>query len=651
MMPKNISKTTIREILKVIIPFWQYLAEEKSDNAIAIIKNVWADISNQILEREYVDVEEDILQHYFRNSDYEAIDIFENVLKVYSLDFDSIVKLIESALDTRNFIDQQQISNLSMSIDYELEKDDLRLVIIGYDEFELPIQKVELISEIGDLPQGIKVNDIPFYLEGTSLNDSKDERYFLLSPNKGWNDYSVISVFTLTYYWDFGKNISFIGKLRIIHYEDVTTWSLLPEKFFTLSNEFCSLAYTDDFYANFSEFFSLEVTISILFALKDAAYFSDIADKFSKTYNFRKSLLRPDNAERYLREVRPKLNGANMENFYSFNYKFKPAYSKNETNVNFNFNTKYPLPDRIFGIIGKNGAGKTQLMNSLPHNLANKNDEAFNNSVPSFSKIIAVSYSVFDNFPLPKKNVNLNYVYCGLKNEKGTVRSDAGLSKSFHFNWKRIQELQRVKKWRRILLNFIDKHIVDAFIDIRSIDVDPDLPAVNKDQYDKIKDQLSSGQSILLYIITQIVANIRLDSLILYDEPETHLHPNAVVELMNTIYDLVNEFESFCIIATHSPIVIRELFSKNVYILERDNDNPIIRRIGIESFGENLGTLTEEVFGERESSKQYKKIIVDLIDRGMDFDEIVDAIEFDEMPLSLNARIYIKNILDKKNEK
>ncbi|MCQ4141904.1 hypothetical protein NOM92_18570 [Chryseobacterium sp. EO14] len=149
-MPKNISKTTIREILKVIIPFWQYLAEEKSDNAIAIIKSVWADISNQILEREYVDVEEDILQHYFRNSDYEASDIFDNVLKVYSLDFDSIVNLIESVLDTRNFIDQQQISNLSMSIDYELEKDDLRLVIIGYDEFELPIQKVELISEIKD---------------------------------------------------------------------------------------------------------------------------------------------------------------------------------------------------------------------------------------------------------------------------------------------------------------------------------------------------------------------------------------------------------------------------------------------------------------------------------------------------------------------
>lgn len=650
MNKKSISRVTVRGILQVIIPFWENLAEEKSDNAVAIIKNVWADISEQVLDKKYADVEEDILQHFFRNNDYETNYIFEDILKIYSLDFDDIVRLIEFSLDTSNFTEVRHINTLSAFIDYELEKEGYRLVIRGYDEFEFPIQKVELINDIGDLPQGVKVNDIPFYLDSTNLKDLKDECYFLLFPNKGWNDYSVVSVFSLTYCWDFGENISSIGKLRIIHYEDMTTWSLLPEKFFALSNEFCSLAYTDDFYTNFSKFFTLEVTISILFALRDAAYFSDISDKFMKTYNFRKSLLRPDNAERYLREVRPMLNGANMENFYSFDYKFKPAYSKNETNVSFNFNTKQPLPDRIFGIIGKNGTGKTQLMNSLPHNLADKNDEAFYNSVPSFSKIITVSYSVFDTFPIPKKNVNLNYVYCGLKNDKGAVRSNAGLSKSFHFNWKRIQEVGRIRQWRRILLNFIDQSIVDAFIDLKSLDENPDLPAVNKDQYDKTKDQLSSGQSILLYIITQIVANIRLDSLILYDEPETHLHPNAVVELMNTIYDLVNEFDSFCIIATHSPIVIRELFSKNVYILERDSNNAIIRRIGIESFGENLGTLSEEVFGDRSSSKQYKKIISDLADQGMNFDQIVEAIEFDEMPLSLNARIYIKNILDRTNE-
>jgi energy-coupling factor transporter ATP-binding protein EcfA2 len=154
-----------------------------------------------------------------------------------------------------------------------------------------------------------------------------------------------------------------------------------------------------------------------------------------------------------------------------------------------------------------------------------------------------------------------------------------------------------------------------------------------------------------LYIITQVVANLRLDTLIIYDEPETHLHPNAIVELMNTIYELVEEFESYCLIATHSPLVIRELFSKNVFVITRENNVPSVKRIGIESFGENLGILTDEVFGDREISKQYKTIIKRLIEDGRTFEEIVHLMEFDEVPLSLNARIFIKNMIRIQNEK
>nr|WP_291123601.1 AAA family ATPase [Flavobacterium sp. UBA6046] len=150
--------------------------------------------------------------------------------------------------------------------------------------------------------------------------------------------------------------------------------------------------------------------------------------------------------------------------------------------------------------------------------------------------------------------------------------------------------------------------------------------------------------------MTQVVANLRLDSLILYDEPETHLHPNAIVELMNTIYELVDEFESYCLIATHSPLVIRELFSKNVYVMERNSNVPSARRIGLESFGENLGVLTDEVFGDRQMPKQYKIIIERLISQGKSFDEIIDLLEFDEVPLSLNARIFITNLIRNKSK-
>ena len=131
--------------------------------------------------------------------------------------------------------------------------------------------------------------------------------------------------------------------------------------------------------------------------------------------------------------------------------------------------------------------------------------------------------------------------------------------------------------------------------------------------------------------------------MILFDEPETHLHPNAISQLMNTIYELVEEFESYCIVTTHSPLIIRELLSRNVYVFERHENIPSIRKIGIESFGENLSILTDEVFGNRNIEKQYKKIIDRFIDSGSTYDEIIAQLKSDEIPLSLNTRLYIKS--------
>ena len=155
--------------------------------------------------------------------------------------------------------------------------------------------------------------------------------------------------------------------------------------------------------------------------------------------------------------------------------------------------------------------------------------------------------------------------------------------------------------------------------------------------------QLSSGQSIILYIFTEIIANIRFDSLILFDEPETHLHPNAISQLVNTIHKLVHEFESFCIITTHSPIVIQSLFAKNVFILERHEDIPSLRKIGLESLGENLSVLTEEVFGNKEAEKQYKVILDSLIDENRSFQETIARLRNQNIELSTNALLYLRS--------
>lgn len=161
----------------------------------------------------------------------------------------------------------------------------------------------------------------------------------------------------------------------------------------------------------------------------------------------------------------------------------------------------------------------------------------------------------------------------------------------------------------------------------------------------EIDDLLSSGQSILLYVLSEVIAHIRFDSLLVFDEPETHLHPNAISQLVNSIYELANEFESFCILATHSPLIVREVLSKNVLVFDRESEVLNIRKLDIETFGANLNDITENVFGNRDIPKQYKKILQSLVDDGYSFTKIKDLLESDDIPLSLNAQIYLKSIL------
>src|SRR5690554_8225850 len=102
---------------------------------------------------------------------------------------------------------------------------------------------------------------------------------------------------------------------------------------------------------------------------------------------------------------------------------------------------------------------------------------------------------------------------------------------------------------------------------------------------------------------------------------------------MNTIYSLVTRFESFCIITTHSPIIIRELFSRNVYIFDRFEDNLSIRKIGLESFGANLSDITEEIFGTSEIPKHYQSLIKSLKREGKSLNQIINSIKSEDIQI------------------
>ncbi|PTT77895.1 AAA family ATPase, partial [Chryseobacterium sp. HMWF001] len=509
------------------------------------------------------------------------------------------------------------------------------------------IQKLKV-----DEPNDINENKIPIFLidNPTGRSDRRNSHVkpnvlpsMVLVWNEGWNDFNLQTEFDLFFY-DIEGYDYYIGSTKIISKKTnvvIDELRSLPQPFYLLNSQFCTLGQSQKFYNKLKENLGKNLE-SFLWALKDAAFFPDIAEKFENDSSFNTSLIRYNEVERLLRTAKFSIYDYDLENLYNFKYNFQPKFAKNKVEIDFRFSDKGLSSNRIYAMIGKNGTGKTQFMTSLPLDISQKKNEKFSPKYPSFSKVIAVSYSAFDSFEIPRKTSSFNYVYCGLRDSAGERITDKGLVLRFHSSRKKLEEQERMSTWVELLYNFIERDIIDLFIKKKRRNYTFDYTG-----FSTTRKLLSSGQSILLYIITEIVANIRYDSIILYDEPETHLHPNAISQLINTIYDLVTEFQSYCIVATHSPLIIRDLLSKNVLVVEKEAEYFSVRKLGIETFGENLTVLTDEVFGNREIPKQYREILRELVSIGLSYEEIVDKLESDEIPMSLNANIYLSSLYEK----
>ncbi len=155
---------------------------------------------------------------------------------------------------------------------------------------------------------------------------------------------------------------------------------------------------------------------------------------------------------------------------------------------------------------------------------------------------------------------------------------------------------------------------------------------------------MSSGELSLFYIFSTIVRNIRFESLLLFDEPENHLHPNAISKEISAIYTLLRKLNSYAIIATHSPLIISELRADNVFLLDKEETMCNIRKIGVETLGANLGSLTNYVFNNNSVPEHYKQIIEELKSDDYTYSDIVKAIQSDDMPLNLPLSMYLNAI-------
>ena len=473
----------------------------------------------------------------------------------------------------------------------------------------------------------------------------------LVLRTDAWDDFGHQVQFHLSHHDVKGRETR-LGPVKILQRTsadgeifEVAKTTELSTRFSELGEEFVSLGQEDDYYKGLHRLMG-DRAADVLEALRDIAWLPALAADFEPTPAFRNAMIRENGAHRARRFGRAWATGQKVTEKLSFTYIGSIEGADTDVEAKFAFSPDDPVPGRIVGIIGRNAVGKTRFLASLGADLAqiarssaetvSAREDRVPGGRPLFTRIIAISYSAFDRFKRPPRDRSSSYVYCGIRSDKGSL-SRASLIQSYRTNQERIRDRGAQSKWTRymqeILGDLSEQLTVSLEAEIRSSATE-----------DAALSLLSSGQSILAHFVTALLAWIQPNSLVLFDEPETHLHPNAVANLFLILSDILKEFNSYAVVATHSPVVIQEVPASRVMVFQRVDNVTVAEPLLLESFGESVTELTRHVFETDEVKSVYRRTLRDLAE-----DESAEEV-MARFPrgLSLSAQAYLLGQYGKK---
>ncbi|WP_371639767.1 AAA family ATPase [Streptomyces virginiae] len=418
----------------------------------------------------------------------------------------------------------------------------------------------------------------------------------------------------------------------------------LPDAFEELSENFFSLGQDDSYYQNLNSL-GVDARDEILQALQDVAREKELFVRALKEDVTGTSLLRSVARTTVEGQFRRLANGGARLSRYKFTYTLPaPSRSSEGASLAFHVTPKSQPPTNIHVLIGRNGVGKTHLLNHMARALADDRstpDEVgtfelggAGGKSGTFANLVSVTFSAFDHFePISSrrnKATGIHYSYIGLKRIAGSSEGEArqpkdwrALSREFSVSVKVCLQGARLSRWRRAL------EMLEAdpiFSDARVADL-ADSAADDAELAEKARQlfrNLSSGHKIVLLTVTRLVEAVEERSLVLLDEPEAHLHPPLLSAFTRALSDLLVTRNGVAIIATHSPVVLQEVPRDCAWKLRRSGRTVVVERPGVETFGENVGVLTREIFGLEVTQAGFHRILGDVVADGGTYEEIVE---------------------------
>lgn len=465
-----------------------------------------------------------------------------------------------------------------------------------------------------------------------------------------WNDYSYRTVCLISVQMKKDSEVIKLGSTKIMFKgQQVNSWTLNGiSQFKSLGSDFCSLSPDFQFYEKIVAL-GKNFASNLLIALRDVAYQTRIWASFSEEPCFKISLLRNTIKVANFRDELKNLFSRRRVVRLAFKYELTMPGSVLPHIVNFDFRKTSLLPNRVMLLVGKNGVGKTQLMANLAISMTGFTDagnvdgaeKIINAGVlspfPTFRSLIAISFNAFDKFEIPAKNLDdengTKYTYCGLRNSDGKLYSEKELVDIIAETFIEMTESQR-RDLKKSINNVLRVRLNQE---------------VNLGNASELYSKFSSGQRIVLNVLVHLIKNLEPSSLVLFDEPETHLHPNLMADLLSEIQKLLNKYRSYALLASHSPIVAQQIPSKSIRMISRGDAGPEIGVPPIECFGENLSEISNVLFEAQEKDRDYTAVLKKILAETNNSADDVFALF--ENRLGSNAKIYLWSRAMAKNGK
>lgn len=323
------------------------------------------------------------------------------------------------------------------------------------------------------------------------------------------------------------------------------------------------------------------------------------------------------------------------------------------------------LPKRFAVVIGKNGVGKSQALNRIAKAALSGSSELTDGDGqrPAFARLLAFyptasAASVFPSQRRRHARVWYRRFSLGSPGPRARRNSTSDLIVQVARSTERIARSSRM----RIFLNALNaiegyeelalqcRREIGGFISIQDLTSGGEGAQLERFATIDLRKEpvrksgekgypLSSGELAFLRFAALTSLYIENSSLLLFDEPETHLHPNFISRFVMLLDSLLKQTGSAAILSTHSVYFVREAFEDQVRILRSDEE----RRISVivprlKTFGADVGAISYFVFGEDEPSRLAQQVEERIVENAGSWEEVFEQFK-DDISLELLGEI------------